>query len=108
MSLFVQRLADLLDSLETGQPELEELPAYDPAELSYTDVAVGSSGAEAIGQLSQAGIVGGFPDGSFQPNAFVTRRQTAAFINRLQAFLVGVPSPAPAHPLPTPPPPPPP
>src|SRR3546814_152615 len=91
MSLFVQRLADLLDSLETGQPELEELPAYDPAELSYTDVAVGSSGAEAIGQLSQAGIVGGFPDGSFQPNAFVTRRQMAAFINRLQDFLVGVP-----------------
>src|SRR3546814_16745891 len=53
MSLFVQRLADLLDSLETGEPELEELPEYDPAELSYPDVAVGSSGAEAIGQLSQ-------------------------------------------------------
>src|SRR3546814_13928068 len=78
MSLFVQRLADLLDSLETGEPELEELPEYDPAELSYTDVAVGSSGAEAIGQLSQAGIVGGFTDGSFQPNAFVSRRQRSA------------------------------
>src|SRR3546814_9970259 len=38
MSLFVQRLADLLDSLETGEPELEELPEYDPAELSCTAI----------------------------------------------------------------------
>src|SRR3546814_18808570 len=50
MSLFVQRLADLLDSLETGEPELAALPEYDPAALRYPDLPAGSQTGRTAGQ----------------------------------------------------------
>ncbi len=90
MALFVKRLADLLDRLETGAAPLAPLPAYDGTS-DYSDVATSDSGAAAIGQLSQARIVGGFPDGTFRPNEPVSRRQMAAFINRLQDVISGDP-----------------
>jgi hypothetical protein len=88
MAVFIKRLADLFNELETSP--LNDLPAYDNVP-DYSDVTPLDSGAEAIGQLSQADIVGGFPDGTFRPNAPVTRRQMAAFVNRLQDFLTGSP-----------------
>jgi hypothetical protein len=87
MALFIQRLADLANEHERA--DLEELPEWDGTS-DYSDVdADDDPGAEAIGRLSQADIVGGFPDGTYRPNAPVSRRQMAAFVNRLQEFLAG-------------------
>jgi hypothetical protein len=87
MALFIERLADLADEHERA--DLEELPEWDGTS-DYSDVDVDDDpGAEAIGRLSQADIVGGFPDGTYRPNAPVSRRQMAAFVNRLQEFLAG-------------------
>lgn len=89
MSLFIKRLADLMNEVE--ESELTDLPAYDGVP-DYPDVIVEDLDfQEAIGQLTQAEIVEGFPDGSFRPGALVSRRQMAAFVNRLEAFLVGEP-----------------
>lgn len=89
MALFIKRLADLLNELETTP--LTALPAYDNAP-DYTDVvAEKPEFREAIGQLSQAGIVGGFPDRTFRPDEPVSRRQMAAFVNRLEDHLRGEP-----------------
>jgi hypothetical protein len=90
MSLFIKRLADLFNELETGTPPLAALPAYDGSS-DFSDVSASDPGAAAIGQLSQAGIVGGFSNGTFRPNDPVSRRQMAAFVNRLQDHLVGTP-----------------
>lgn len=92
MALFIKRLADLLDGLQTGTPPLPALPAYDNTS-DFSDVAADDPGASAIGQLSQAdpAIVGGFSDGTFRPNDPVSRRQMAAFVSRLEDFLRGTP-----------------
>lgn len=88
MALFVKRLADLLDDLD-ADGGLEALPAYDGV-VDYPDVALESAEVqEAIGQLDQAEIVGGHEDGRFRPGDPVSRRQMAAFVNRLQDHLVG-------------------
>ncbi|MEX2292755.1 MAG: S-layer homology domain-containing protein [Acidimicrobiales bacterium] len=88
MALFVKRLADLLDELESGNVALAPLPAYDGTP-DFSDVQAGDTGAVAIGQLAQAEIVGGFPDGTFRPSEPVSRRGMAAFINNLQEFVSG-------------------
>lgn len=89
MSLFVKRMADLLNQLE--ETPLEDLPVYDGVP-DYPDIILEDlEFQEAIGQLTQAEIVGGFPDGTFRPGALVTRRQMAAFVNRLEGFLTGEP-----------------
>ncbi|MGH9276477.1 MAG: S-layer homology domain-containing protein, partial [Acidimicrobiales bacterium] len=90
MALFITRLADLLNDLENGSTPLAALPTYDGTS-DFDDVAADDPGAAAIGQLSQADIVGGFSDGTFRPNDLVSRRQMAAFVNNLQDFLAGDP-----------------
>ena len=87
MALFIKRLADLVNELE--ETPLDDLPAYDQVP-DYPDVVVeGAEFREAIGQLTQARIVEGFPDGTFRPGALVSRRQMSAFVNRLQEHLTG-------------------
>lgn len=89
MALFIKRLADEVDELE--RVPMQGLPPYDGIP-DYRDVVTEEPAfREAIGQLNQAGIVGGFPDGTFRPNDLVSRRQMAAFINRLQDHLLGSP-----------------
>lgn len=48
---------------------------------AFTDVA-NSPHRDGISAVAEAGIAGGFPDGSFRPNDPVTRGQTATFIHR--------------------------
>lgn len=87
MALFIKRLADLLERNETGSTDLAKLPAYD-GEEDHSDIDDQSDAVKiAIGQLTQAGIIGGFPDGTYRPNADVTRRQMAKFIAELVDFL---------------------
>ena len=88
MAVFVKRLADLANAQETGSFELAPLPAYNGV-TGYPDVKHGEPGAVEIGQLTRAKIIAGFPDGTFRPNAPVSRRQMAAFVNNLQKFLSG-------------------
>jgi len=88
MAVFVKRLADLVNAQETGAVNLTALDPYDGTP-DYSDVSAGDSGATAIGQLTQADIVGGFSDGTFRPNAPVSRRQMAAFVNNLQKYVTG-------------------
>ena len=88
MALFVKRLADLLDNLESGSVPLAPLPAYDGSS-DFSDVSAGDDGEVAIGQLSQAKIIGGYPDKTFRPNQPVSRRGMAAFINNLQELVSG-------------------
>lgn len=89
MALFIKRLADLANELETTG--LTGLPVYDGTE-DYSDIGAESSEVkEAIGQLSQAKIVSGTSATFYKPSALVTRRQMAAFVNRLQEFLTGTP-----------------
>ncbi len=91
MALFIVRLGDLLEANETQSTDLPKLPAYDGSS-DFSDVAATDPGAEAIGRLSQAGIVGGFDDGTYRPNDPVSRRQMAAFIVRLFDFLGTAPT----------------
>ena len=91
MAVFVVRMIELANSLELE--DLQDLPAYEDAP-PYSDLAdENDTFREAIGRLSDAGIVGGFSDGTFRPDAPVSRRQMAAFQNRAQQFLVGEPFP---------------
>jgi len=89
MALFIKRLADLSNKLDTGT-QVAALPAYDGTTAPFTDIAGESTEAkEAIGQLQQADIVQGTTATTYSPGANVTRRQMAAFINRLEKFLTG-------------------
>lgn len=90
MALFIKRAADLANELDTGT-NIAPLPAYDGAP-DFLDIAGESAEAkEAIGQLVQADIVQGTTATTYSPGAPVSRRQMAAFINRLQDFLTGDP-----------------
>jgi len=90
MALFIKRTADLANELDTGT-NIAPLPAYDGTE-DFADIAGESTEAkEAIGQLVQADIVQGTTATTYSPGANVSRRQMAAFVNRLQEFLTGAP-----------------
>ncbi|MDP4153396.1 MAG: S-layer homology domain-containing protein [Bacillota bacterium] len=55
------------------------MPAFVSA-ANFADVPVGSTHAEAINLLKTLGIVGGQPDGSFHPEASVTRAEFAKIL----------------------------
>ncbi|MDR3149608.1 MAG: S-layer homology domain-containing protein [Oscillospiraceae bacterium] len=50
--------------------------------MLYTDVHSGDWFAEDVNALSSAGIIKGFPDGTFRPGELITREQMAAMIVR--------------------------
>lgn len=54
-----------------------DLPDYEVTDL--TDVA-GTTHAAAIGAVVEAGVAGGFPDGTFRPSEAVTRGQMATLL----------------------------
>lgn len=87
MALFLTRLASEADRLEVGD-SINELPA--PTAPTFSDVSGESQFVkDAISQLDQAGVAAGFPDNTYRPGTDVSRRQMAAFIDRLYAFLTG-------------------
>jgi N-acetylmuramoyl-L-alanine amidase len=49
---------------------------------SFTDVGQGDWFAPAVGALSDVGVIGGYPDGSFQPYEIVTRAEFSAMLAR--------------------------
>ena len=58
--------------------------AYQPA--TYTDLSVGHWAYQMIGSAQAAGIVSGYPDGSFKPDQEVSRAEMVAMINRAFAY----------------------
>ena len=52
----------------------------------FTDVAADDWYATAVNWAASEGIVGGFGDGSFQPNAPITREQMASILYRYAAY----------------------
>jgi hypothetical protein len=55
----------------------------DPAATAFTDVTAGKWYSQAVAYLTQKGILTGYSDGSFNPNAQITRAEFAAIISRL-------------------------
>ncbi|MBQ7870572.1 MAG: S-layer homology domain-containing protein [Oscillospiraceae bacterium] len=53
---------------------------------SFTDVGDGAWYADAVAWAHANGVVTGFPDGSFQPNAPITREQAATILYRYAAL----------------------
>ena len=58
---------------------------HEPGSVYFSDVVAGSAGDEHIGWLAEAEITGGFPDGTYRPNDFVTREQMAIYLARQRA-----------------------
>ncbi|WP_413198568.1 S-layer homology domain-containing protein [Nostoc piscinale] len=52
------------------------------AQTTFTDVSSNYWAAQFIQELSQRGVIAGFPDGSFRPEEAVTRAQFAAMVNK--------------------------
>ncbi|MBN2981016.1 S-layer homology domain-containing protein [Cohnella algarum] len=62
-----------------------DLQAAD-ATMSYPDVKATHWAAEAIRQVTKAGLMEGMPDGSFQPEKEITRAEMAVIIGRWKAL----------------------
>ncbi|MBH8565600.1 S-layer homology domain-containing protein [Nostoc sp. CENA67] len=52
------------------------------AQTTFSDVSSNYWAAQFIQELSQRGVIAGFPDGSFRPEEPVTRAQFAAMVNK--------------------------
>ena len=63
---------------------LENVTSADSA--GFTDVSGSDWYATAVNWAASEGIVGGFGDGSFQPNAPITREQMASILYRYAAY----------------------
>ncbi|CAK4858134.1 unnamed protein product [Aphanomyces euteiches] len=56
-------------------------PQGEGVELTFTDTAkIGTWGKKAVAQAVQAGIIKGYPDGTFRPNAEITRVEMAVML----------------------------
>jgi len=56
------------------------------ADPNFTDVADEAWFAKAIAWAQETGIVNGFPDGTFRPDALLTREQAAVILHRYAAY----------------------
>ena len=63
---------------------LEGSPAASVGDFS--DVAVGDWYAQAVNWAASVGVVNGFDDGTFQPNAAITREQMAAILRNYAQY----------------------
>ena len=63
---------------------LEGSPAASGSD--FTDVAEGDWYAQAVNWAASVGVVNGFDDGTFQPNAAITREQMAAILRNYAAY----------------------
>ncbi|AFY44968.1 S-layer domain-containing protein [Nostoc sp. PCC 7107] len=61
-------------------PFMAATPSF--AQTTFTDVSSNYWAAQFIQELSQRGVIAGFPDGSFRPEEAVTRAQFAAMVNK--------------------------
>ncbi|MBD2614203.1 MAG: S-layer homology domain-containing protein [Nostoc sp. ZfuVER08] len=64
----------------TVAPLMTAAPSF--AQTTFVDVSSNYWAAPFIQELSQRGVIAGFPDGSFRPEEAVTRAQFAAMVNK--------------------------
>lgn len=64
----------------TVAPLMIAAPSF--AQTTFSDVSSNYWAAQFIQELSQRGVIAGFPDGSFRPEEAVTRAQFAAMVNK--------------------------
>ena len=64
----------------TVAPFMTAAPSF--AQTTFSDVSSNYWAAQFIQQLSERGVIAGFPDGSFRPEEPVTRAQFAAMVNK--------------------------
>ena len=67
----------------------EPLEAGKTYPIAFTDVAKDHWAANAIGYMHQLGIITGYADGTFRPNAPVTRAEFAAIASRFESLTEG-------------------
>ena len=67
----------------------EQIEADKTYSSTFSDVAKGCWAANYIGYMQQFGIVTGYTDGSFRPNAPVTRAEFAAIASRFEKLTQG-------------------
>ncbi|CAK4836635.1 unnamed protein product [Aphanomyces euteiches] len=78
---FVTMLAHAIQSIQGGNTSPQN--NNKDASLSFTDaVTIGAWAKEAVMYAVQAGIVNGYKDGSFRPNAQITRTELVSMIAR--------------------------
>jgi hypothetical protein len=80
----VQSKTALLMALSVTTASIAPLMTSAPslAQTSFSDVSSNYWASQFIQQLSQRGVIAGFPDGTFRPEEPVTRAQFAAMINK--------------------------
>jgi S-layer homology domain len=69
-------------SAGTVAPMIVSAPSFAQTANSFTDVQSNYWASQFIQELGQRGVIAGFPDGSFRPEAPVTRAQFAAMLNK--------------------------
>ncbi|MNC40886.1 Endo-1,4-beta-xylanase A precursor [compost metagenome] len=57
-----------------------------PSSVQFSDVPGTKWFTKAIGAAGEAGLITGYPNGTFQPDALITREQMAVLIVRAAAF----------------------
>lgn len=70
-----------------GRPDYAKAAAELTAErsTSFSDVPAGAWYEQAVKRVAQAGILTGYPDGTFKPSQPLTRAEAAALADRLMA-----------------------
>lgn len=60
------------------------LPTADAGQAGYSDVTQSDWGAQSIADVTKAGYMSGYPDGTFRPNQPITRAELAAIAARIK------------------------
>lgn len=68
---------------DAGEDEAAEIEPETPLAIPFPDVSASSDYAQAVAKLAEKGIITGDPLGNFNPDASITRAETAAIICRL-------------------------
>ncbi|WP_309121650.1 S-layer homology domain-containing protein [Paenibacillus sp.] len=69
--------------LATVTVRVSGVEAEEDLEAGFTDVAANHWAASSISAAKRLNIVSGYPDGSFRPNAFITRAEAAVLFDRV-------------------------
>jgi cell wall-associated NlpC family hydrolase len=73
-------IAPLASSTASTTPSPSISPSSTPKTATFADVSTSSKAYEAIEKLAAAGIINGYEDGTFRPNASVTRAELLKMI----------------------------
>jgi len=68
------------------------LPPYQPSDPTFSDVPPSNPLYLYVEAAAHAGVVGGFRDGNFHPNDFLTRAQLALIIVRARGYPLASPT----------------